>query len=108
MTDYEIRKMAKIQNEFFVESLKNNDDLLDVMFPPRIMNIEEAAEYLRIPVGTIRHKMDEIPHEKVGKRVVFTDRGLVRWMKRKCRIEDIGRVAQLEADVKRSRVVGNR
>lgn len=83
MTDYEMRKLAKLQAEFLAEKLKEDSELLDLMFPPRCMNIEEASEYTRIPVGTIYQKINEIPHEKVGKRLVFTDRGLMRWMKRK-------------------------
>jgi excisionase family DNA binding protein len=85
MTEYEMRKIAKMQAELFAESLKNDPELLDLMYPPRLMNIEEAAEYLRIPVGTLYQKANEIPHEKVGKRLIFSDRGLIRWMKRSCR-----------------------
>jgi len=83
MTDYEARKIAKYQSEYLVEALKEDDELLDLIFPPKLLNIEEAAEMLRVPVGTLYNKINEIPHEKVGKRLVFTDRGLVRWMKRK-------------------------
>ena len=82
MTDYEIRKIAKMQAMYLVEALKTDDELMDLVYPPRLMNIEEAAEYLRIPVSTIYQKANEIPHEKVGKRLVFSDRGLIRWMKR--------------------------
>lgn len=82
MTDYEMRKIAKMQAMYLAEALKTDDDLMDLVYPPRLMNIEEAAEYLRIPVSTIYQKANEIPHEKVGKRLVFSDRGLIRWMKR--------------------------
>lgn len=77
-----MRKVAKMQAEYLVEALKSDSELMDLMYPPRMMNIEEAAEYLRIPVGTLYQKANEIPHEKVGKRLIFTDRGLVRWMRR--------------------------
>lgn len=83
MTEYEMRKIAKYQSEYLVEALKEDEELLNLMFPPKLLNIEEAAEMLRIPVGTLYNKINEIPHEKVGKRLVFTDRGLVRWIKRK-------------------------
>ncbi len=82
MTDYEMRKIAKMQAEYLVSALKEDEELLDLMYPPRYMNIEEAAEYLRMPVGTIYNKIKEIPHEKVAKRLVFTDRGLNRWVRR--------------------------
>ena len=93
MTDYECRKIAKMQAEYFIEALKKDDELLDLMHPPRLMNIEEAAEYLRVPVSNIYHRIDEIPHEKVGKRLVFTDRALMRWVKRgRCVVEPIRKV----------------
>jgi excisionase family DNA binding protein len=82
MTTYEMTKIAKLQAAFLVDAIKDDNDLADVMFPPKCLNIEEAAEYLRIPVSTLYNKIGEIPHEKVGKRLVFTDRGLMRWVKR--------------------------
>lgn len=86
MTDYEMRKLAKMQAEYLLTALKSDDELMDLVYPPRLMNIEEAAEFLRIPVSTIYQKANEIPHEKVGKRLVFSDRGLIRWMKRDGRV----------------------
>ena len=77
-----MRKMAKMQVELMLTAIKSDDELLDLVYPPRMMNIEEASEFLRIPIGTIYKKVDEIPHEKVGKRLIFSDRGLVRWLKR--------------------------
>lgn len=90
MTDYEMRKIAKLQAEYQLMMLKSDDELLDLLYPPRCMNIEEAAEYLRVPVGTLYQKVNEIPHEKVGKRLVFTDRGLMRYIKRCGRAESDG------------------
>ena len=83
MTDYEMRKIAKMQAEYLAEALKHDDELLDLMFPPKYMDIEEASEFIRIPVNTIYKKIREIPHEKVGKKLVFSDRGLTRWLRRK-------------------------
>lgn len=84
MTTYEMQRIAKMQAEYLVSALKEDNDLLDLMFPPKCMGIEEAAAFTSIPVGTIYSKIDEIPHTKVGKRLVFTDRGLMRWMNRSC------------------------
>lgn len=95
-----MRKIAKMQNEYFIESLKNDSDLLDLVFPPKLMSIEEAAEFTRIPISTIYKKCDEIPHEKVGKRLVFTDRGLIRWMKR-CSRQDTAREVSLGMEKKK-------
>ena len=89
-----MRKMTKMQAEYMLEALRNDDELLDLMYPPRLLNIEEAAEYLRIPVNTLYQKVSEIPHEKVGKRLVFTDRALMRWVKRcgRCAVAPIKKV----------------
>lgn len=69
--------------ENLVKSLKEDDELLDLMFPPKPMTIDEASEFLGIPKNTIYCKIEKIPHAKLGKRLIFTDRGLTRWMKRK-------------------------
>lgn len=82
MTNYEMEKIARKQNEYFIESLKSDSELLDLMYPPKWMNIEEASKATSIPIGTLYAKASEIPHMKVGKRLVFTDRGLMRWMMR--------------------------
>lgn len=83
MTDYEMRKIARYQAEYFVKALKEDDELLDLMYPPKMMGIDEASEFTGIPVSTIYQKIGQIPHQKVGKRLVFTDRGLTRWVRRK-------------------------
>ena len=82
MTDYEMRKIARLQAEFLCDALKNDAELLDLMFPPRTFGIEEAAKFTGIPVSTLYKKIAEIPHEKVGKTLLFTERGLTRWIRR--------------------------
>ena len=82
MTNYELDKLAKKIAAELLGKINEDADLLDVMFPPKCMSIKEAAEYTRIPVNTLYHKVSEIPHVKIGKRLLFTDRGLIRWMKR--------------------------
>lgn len=82
MTNYELDKLAKKVAAELLCKISEDADLLDVMFPPKCMNITEAAEYTRIPIGTLYKKTAEIPHMKIGRRIVFTDRGLIRWMKR--------------------------
>ena len=75
-----MRQIAKMQAEFLAEALKSDEDLLDLMFPPKFMGIEEASEFLGIPLNTLYSKVGSIPHSKVGKRLIFTDRGLTRWV----------------------------
>ena len=83
MTDYELQKLSKLVAKNLIQSIKDDDELLDELYPPRYMSIQEAADYLNLPVNTIYAKIREIPHEKVGKRLLFTDRGLSRWVRRK-------------------------
>ena len=83
MTDYECRKIAKMEAEYLVEALKKDDELADILYPPRFMGLKEAAEFCCLPENTIYAKIGEIPHEKVGKRLIFSDRALTRWIKRK-------------------------
>lgn len=79
MSQYEIKKLAKE----IVTLVKEDDELIDLIYPPLLMDMEEAAGYMRIPVGTLYQKVNEIPHMKVGKRLVFSDRSLIRWMQRR-------------------------
>lgn len=81
MTNNEIDKLSKGIATELLHMISEDANLLDVMFPPKCMNIKEAAEYTRIPLNTLYQKVTEIPHMKIGKRLVFTDRGLIRWMK---------------------------
>ena len=90
MTDYECKKIAKYQAEYLVEALKKDDELLDVVFPPKYLDIQQASELTGIPVNTLYQKSSDIPHEKVGKRLIFTDRGLARWIRRKKKKEEDG------------------
>ena len=83
MTDYELQKLSKLVAKNLVQSIKEDDELLDELYPPRYMSIQEAADYLCIPLNTLYQKAGEIPHAKVGKRLLFTDRGLSRWVRRK-------------------------
>ena len=80
MTNNEIEKLAKDIASEILRNVSGNDSLLDSIFPPRLMDIEQASEYTRIPVNTLYQKVKEIPHYKVGKRLIFSDRALIRWM----------------------------
>ncbi len=79
MTDNELNKLARLQAMYLAEELMNNKELLDKVFPPKYLDIKEAAEYLHIPVGTLYHKTGEIPHSEIGKRVIFSLRDLAEY-----------------------------
>lgn len=80
MTDYEMRKIARLQAEYFRVILKSDEQLLDLIYPPRLMGIDEASRYLGLPRQTLYNRVKEIPHRKVGKRLVFSERDLFRWI----------------------------
>lgn len=82
MTEYEMKRIARLQAQFLAEAMKQDDELLDLICPPKFMGLQEAADFCCLPKNTIYAKINEIPHEKVGKRLLFTDRGLTRWLKR--------------------------
>ena len=77
-----MKRLARLQAQYLAEAMKQDDELLDLVFPPKFMGIEEASRFCSLPVKTIYNKINEIPHTKQGKRLVFSDRGLTRWLKR--------------------------
>lgn len=82
MTSHEMRQMADMIAISLTERLKEDDELLERIYPSKPMSIDEAAKWTGIPVGTLYQKMDEIPHSKIGKRLLFTERGLQSWIKK--------------------------
>ena len=82
MTSYELDKLAKGVAKYLAEEMMNNKELQDTLFPPKIMDICELSTFSTIPIGTLYRKVSEIPHIKVGKRLLFTDRGVIRWLYR--------------------------
>lgn len=83
MTNYELRKMSLQTAKDFAEILKTDEELLDMIYPPKLMGVKEAAEFLGLSLNAFYKKVQEIPHTKQGKHLFFTDRGLIRWINRK-------------------------
>lgn len=82
MTNNEMRRIAQMQAEYLLAALKEDEEFLDIVFPSKYLSIEQASEFINMPIGTIYHKLDEIPHVKNGKRLVFSERALVRYIER--------------------------
>lgn len=80
MTNDELNRLAKSIATELVHSVEGNEELLDILFPPRILNLEEASAYTKIPKNTLYAKISTIPHMKKGKRLFFSERSLYRWM----------------------------
>ena len=83
MTDYEISKVSRETAKCLKQMLLEDDSLADSLFPPRFMGLKEAAEFCCLPENTIYAKIGQIPHSKIGKRLIFTDRALTRWLTKK-------------------------
>lgn len=103
MTDYECRKVARYQAECMAEILKTDEELADIMFPPRLLGVEDAAAYIGWPVQSLYKRVSEIPHSRQGKRLVFSERSLYRWMMRKGISLDTAE--EVEIDTKKRKVV---
>lgn len=81
MTSYELEKLTMGIAAEIIRTVKEDERFLDILVPPRTMDIKEASKFLHIPVNTIYSMKNEIPHFKVGRRLLFSDRDLYRWMK---------------------------
>ncbi len=46
----------------------------------RFMDLKEAAQYLPLSERTIRQHLNEIPHFRYGKKIIFRRSELDRWM----------------------------
>lgn len=55
----------------------------ECVWPDTFMDIVEASKYICVPVSTIYSKIDEIPHKKVGKRLIFSQRELRKYIMKK-------------------------
>ena len=47
------------------------------------MNAEQAARFLGISATFLRKHLDEIPHKRIGERVLFGRRALLDWLNNK-------------------------
>ena len=97
MTNYELRKMSLQVARDFAEILKTDSELLDMIYPPRLMGVEEASQYVGWPTSTFYKRVSEIPHTKQGKRLVFSERALYRWMMRKGITSDTAKEVEIES-----------
>lgn len=89
MTNYEMKEIAKMQAQYIVEALKNDDELLDLMYPPRLLDVKEAAAYLHISIDRLYHIIEDVPHFKNGKKLLFSERALLKWLSNNEQIESV-------------------
>ena len=83
MTNNELERLADLVARNIIQQIKQDDELLDRIFPSRLLDSSEAAEFLRIPMGSFYQIVKTIPHHKIGKRLVFDERSLTTWVMNK-------------------------
>ena len=55
-------------------------EVLAYLETDRYLDLKEAAEYLPLSERTIRQHLNEIPHFRYGKKIIFRKSELDRWM----------------------------
>lgn len=103
MTNYEITQLSRLIAKNLAEILKTDEELADMLYPPRLMGVEEASQYVGWPTSTFYKRISEIPHSRQGRRLVFSERALYRWMMRKGISSDSAK--EVDIDTKNRKVV---
>ncbi len=69
------------EREQIEQSLISVREVLAYLDPDRYLNLAEASKYLSMSTRTIRDRLDEIPHYRVGsKMLLFKKSELDEWM----------------------------
>lgn len=76
MTPYERKKLIEDISDRVVEKL------LSMGIKDETMGVADAADYLNISPKTLYNKISEIPHTKVGKKLIFSKRSLSEYISR--------------------------
>lgn len=71
MTGTELKSLAS----YIVDEMESRGLLKD-----RMMDIVEVSEYLHMPISSIYQS--KIPRRRVGKRLLFSERDLQKWMRK--------------------------
>lgn len=76
MTPYERKKLIEDISDRVVEKL------LSMGIEDETMGATEAAAYLKISPKTLYNKISDIPHSKVGNKLIFSKRSLSEYIHR--------------------------
>jgi len=68
------------ERERIEESLIRVREVLAYLETDRYLDLKEAARYLPLSERTIRQHLDEIPHFRYGKKIIFKKSELDRFM----------------------------
>ena len=61
-------------------TLVSVQEVLAYLEADRYLNLKEAAEFLPLSERTLRQHLNEIPHFRYGKKIIFRRSDLDRWM----------------------------
>ena len=66
--------------EQILDAVVSVREVLNFIQSDRYMDLKEAAEYLPLSERTIRQHLNEIPHFRYGKKIIFRRSELDQWM----------------------------
>lgn len=76
MTPYERKKLIEDISDSVVEKL------LSMGIKDETMGVAGAADFLNISPKTLYNKIGEIPHSKVGNKLIFSRKSLSEYIRR--------------------------
>ncbi len=71
---------AAAEKERIEPSLISVREVLAYLEADRFMDLKEVTQYLPLSERTIREHLNEIPHFRYGKKIIFKRSELTRWM----------------------------
>ena len=76
-----VAERTVIEKERIEEGLITVREVLGYLDPDRYLDLAQASDYLAMSTRTIRNRLDEIPHYRVGsKMLLFKKSELDTWM----------------------------
>ena len=70
-----------MKNERFMSGVVSVSEIVAYLVQDRYLNLTEAAKYLSVSTRTIRDRLDEIPHRRLGTRLLlFKKSELDTWL----------------------------
>lgn len=77
-----IQEFKELIDQSINDAIRNHFTKQKIDIQPKLIDIKEASEYLRMPVQTIYNKVNqnEIPYYKPGKKLLFRISELDSWL----------------------------
>ncbi len=75
-----VAERSVAEKERIEQSLISVSEILAYLQTDRYMDLKEVTEYLPLSERTIRDHLNEIPHFRYGKKIIFKKSELDQWM----------------------------